>query len=425
MMQPLQIVLACDVFPPRTGGAGWSSHALARALQARGHHVTAFVPQRGQRGISKREAAGVPVIDIGYTAPAIPFLANYARFEAFWPRFAAHISAFVGQLPRERVIIHGQHLQGIGAAVLAGERLNVPVVATVRDHWPWHYFGTGLHSDHVPLERFGVAAAATDLIGRNSPLPATVSLAGVPYMQKHMQRRRALLKRCDGVIGVSSYITHRLRGIVDAARLHTVPNMVDLHVIDQIISEPLTLDVPQDFVLFAGKLARNKGAYLLPAVMQAFREHGGTTALVIVGGEDSALIQQIKETGTHVTAFEWAAHDDVLRLMSRCQALVFPSTWGEPLSRVLLEASAVGAPIVAIPTGGTADILKHQQTALFAHSASELGYQLARLVNERHTAEWLGRQARAQAAQQLHADHLSQVMEQLYCSLSDYHQQPE
>jgi hypothetical protein len=46
MSRPQRVLLPSDDFPPRSGGAGWSAHALALALIERGYDVTAIVPQR-------------------------------------------------------------------------------------------------------------------------------------------------------------------------------------------------------------------------------------------------------------------------------------------------------------------------------------------------------------------------------------------
>jgi glycogen(starch) synthase len=72
----MNILLPTDVFPPRCGGAGWSAHALALALIARGHTVTAIVPREGHEGIRTGETLGVPTVFAGYRAPRIPVCAQ-------------------------------------------------------------------------------------------------------------------------------------------------------------------------------------------------------------------------------------------------------------------------------------------------------------------------------------------------------------
>ena len=49
--------------------------------------------------------------------------------------------------------------------------------------------------------------------------------------------------------------------------------------------------------------------------------------------------------------------------------LIFPSRGPESLSRVLIEASALGVPIAAMNTGGTPDIIAHEVTGLLSKDA--------------------------------------------------------
>ncbi len=421
-MKPLHVFLPTDVFPPRTGGAGWSSHALAVALLERGHQVTALVPKAGMHGLDRRVEAGVPVVDVGYQPARLPFVANWSRFELFWPQFAQAIVQTIGD-QREHVIIHGQHVQGIGAAVLAGQQLNLPVVATVRDHWPNHYFGTNLHGDQLPFARFGWAGAATDLLARRKPLLGALSLLALPYVQAHMRWRRQLLQACDAVISLSDYITQRLSTLVAAEKLWPIPNMVDLAAIAKVLATPAQTTINQPYVLFTGKLARNKGAYLLPEIMASLRAAGGNATLVIAGGKNPDLVAAIETQGVTVIALDWVEHDEVLRLMAGAKLLLFPSTWGEPLSRVLLEACAVGMPIVAMATGGTPDLITHGQNGYLARSANQLGVLAAELLANPSRATELGQAAYQTAQTRLAAPIVVEQIEQLYWALCT--QQPQ
>ena len=59
--------------------------------------------------------------------------------------------------------------------------------------------------------------------------------------------------------------------------------------------------------------------------------------------------------------------------------LIFPSRGPESLSRVLLEASALGVPIAAMDTGGTRDIVEHERTGLLSTSPEGLADDVRRL----------------------------------------------
>jgi glycosyltransferase involved in cell wall biosynthesis len=461
------ILLPTDVFPPRCGGAGWSAHALALALIGRGHAVTAIVPQQGTRGVTRENVLGVPTVRFGYSAPNIPFLKNYARHERLWPELAnviadcglqsanPHNQKFQSpisnlQSPISNLIIHAQHVQVTPAAILAGRKLNAPVVVTVRDHWPWDYFATGLHGDRIPYERQIWASLATDLVARVGPLRGAALLPAIPYALAHLHRRQQFLRQANAVIAVSRYIAGRLEGIVAPERLHIIPNMVDLAAIDRVIATPPQSVAPgEPYLLFVGKLERNKGAHLL---VDIFRElvkrrrtkdegrrtkdegrrtkDGGRrtedgrsdTAVgrrwsVVIAGDGPLrpmLERELADLGVQAHFLDWVDHDEVLRLMAHCELLLFPSAWGEPLSRVPLEASACGAPILAMPTGGTADIITDGIDGALEPTTRRFARRLAELLAQPERRRALGHAARQTARERFSVERVVTRVEELY-----------
>jgi glycogen(starch) synthase len=320
----MQIIIPSDVFPPTgKGGAAWSSHALAMALLGRGHRVTAVVPARGSPGVTSYDALGIPALRVGYRAPSIPIVQNYFRHERLWPRLADTIIAAATGRPD---VIHAQHVQTAPAAILAGQRLGTPVVVTVRDHWPWDYFATGLHGDRLPHPQASWASLATDLPARLGPLRGALALAAIPYMLAHLHRRTAFLGRADAVIACSTYIADRLRGIVAPDRLHVLPHMVDFAAVEQIIATPPETGLEGPTLLFAGKLEPNKGAGLLPEIFRELRMLDPPNFSLLIAGDGAlrrSLERELDEIGVQVRFLEWASHDELLRLMARCDLLLF------------------------------------------------------------------------------------------------------
>ena len=78
----------------------------------------------------------------------------------------------------------------------------------------------------------------------------------------------------------------------------------------------------------------------------------------------------------------WAHRADVLRALARTTVLVFPSLWPEPLSRVLLEALALGTPVAAMDTGGTREIVESEASGLLVGGAEDLGAAVGRLAKD-------------------------------------------
>lgn len=448
MPEPLHILLPTDVFPPVCGGAGWSAHALARALQDRGHHVTAIVPRAvamahpvragrahlivTSRDVQVRLAAslpadvlGVPTVPVPYVTLRLPFVANWYRHEWLWPLLRNILVREASRPGHGATIIHAQHVQSVPAAVLAGRELDVPVVATVRDHWPWDYFSTGLHGDRIPYPMNTPASLLTDLPLRLGPLKGVLASVAIPYMLAHLRRRRAALAATDAVVAVSHYIAGRLADVVTPAKVHVIPNIVDVEVIQRTIAQTPDGSMPAEpFLLFVGKLERNKGAHLLPDVLEAARQALGDTPLpgLIVAGSGS-LADELQRVcaagGLRIRLLDgWTDHDTVLRLMNRAEVLISPSTWGEPLTRVLLEACAAGACIASMPTGGTPEIVDDGINGLLQPDATTLGRAVATLLQQPDLRARLRDGAIATARARWTPEVVGAQFEDLYRSLS-------
>jgi glycosyltransferase involved in cell wall biosynthesis len=208
---------------------------------------------------------------------------------------------------------------------------------------------------------------------------------------------------------------------------------------------PLSVAEGERFVLFVGKLERNKGAHLLLETLRALRDavrnddrrqttedsgpwsvvRGPSSrvavlpSLVIAGSGPlrAELERGLAALGVPAQFLDWAEHDETLRLMARCELLLFPSAWGEPLSRVLLEAAACGAPIAAMPTGGTRDIIEDGVSGALEPTPEHLGRRAAELLHDLEARRRLGEGARQRVRERFAKDAVVRQVEDLYRSL--------
>jgi glycogen synthase len=367
----LKVRLVSEVYPPRAGGAGWSVRALALGLREAGHSVSVLTTSPGPGDMDGLEVTRLVVT--GRKRLAVP------------RAFAAHLRGADG-------IVHAQHpLSALGA--LAG-RDGGRVAVTVRDHWPVCFWSTRL-SRGAPCPQCGVGPMTRCVTG-HVPVPAPLSWAAVPYMRRDLGVKRAALRRAGATLAVSEAIAAELRA-ADVPRVEVIPNVVDAEETRALAAGPASFDLPARFLLFVGKLEENKGARrLVPAVAAA---RSGLPLVVL--GEGSlahALKFDAASAGVELIVRGWAHREDVLRAMARATVLVFPSLWAEPLSRVLLEALALGAPIAAMDTGGTREILEDGRSGLLVRDAAGLGEAVARLAGDEALRARLASGARARAA---------------------------
>jgi glycosyltransferase involved in cell wall biosynthesis len=237
----------------------------------------------------------------------------------------------------------------------------------------------------------------------------------IPYMRRNLRTKRRTLARAGAVIAVSSAIARDLEARapeLSSTPMYTIPNPVDMSALDAAhASAPRTIDGP--YVLYAGKIATNKGTQFL---VRAYQAAGLTWPLVVAGDgpERAALEAEAAGAGIDLRVRGWSARDDVWALMRHATLLAFPSYGPESLSRVLIEAAALGVPMAAMDTGGTRDIIRPDETGLLAADAAGFGRDLARLAGDEHLRVRLGAAARADVRARFSAASVVERVEQVY-----------
>jgi glycosyltransferase involved in cell wall biosynthesis len=419
MSSSLRILITTDSFPPLCGGSGWSTWELARGLTARGHDVAVVKVDAMSRvtGVFDGRFEGVRVTNFARDVMNVPVVRNIVKNEALWGSLSSYLT---DRIKKDDVdIVHAQHVMTTVASIRAGAATSTPVVATVRDYWPVCYWSDLIYD---PAGRELCPACTVGNMRRCvRPRSRGIPLAGwsvIPYMRANLRRKRQTLAKADAVIAVSHAIGADLRQRAPelaSTPLYTIPNPVDMTRLDAVREQaPRPLEGP--YVLYAGKLAVNKGVQFL---IQAMQDSGVRWPLVVAG--DGPLRGSLAAEGTarglDVRELGWISREDTWAWMRHATMLAFPSYGPESLSRVLIEASALGVPIAAMDTGGTRDIVKPGETGLLSLSPEGFGHDLARLAGDERLRAALGVAARADARARFSTDSVVGRIEQVYRSL--------
>lgn len=419
MSTPLRVLIVTDSFPPACGGSGWSTWELTRGLTGRGHHVEVVkIAATPSAGITEDRYQNIRVTTFGVRAPAVPFMRNMLKNERAW----RHLAAYLGEarLSAERFdIIHAQHVMSTVPAIRAAASRSIPVVATVRDYWPICYWSDLIYDPTQPkLCEACSVSMMTQCIRPRAGAASIAALPLIPYMRSNLGTKQRTLAAADAVIAVSSTIANDLRARVpDLADtlLFTIPNPVDMTTLDAAYREHAR-PMAGPYLLYAGKLATNKGVqYLLPAVRQA----GITWPVVVVGDGPlrSSLEADAARLGIDLRVHGWLDREQVWAWMRHATALAFPSYGPESLSRVLIEAAALGVPIAAMDTGGTRDIIHHRATGLLSADPAAFAHDLAELAADETLRAKLGHAARADVHARFSAISVVERVELVYRQL--------
>jgi glycosyltransferase involved in cell wall biosynthesis len=390
----MNVFLTTDAFPPGSGGSGRSTAVLASALVRRGHRVRVAVART--KSLGQREWKGVEVAEV--EIPEASF-GNARRREA---TFAEGMTLAAGEEAWD--VVHAQHWLSAGASRRALPRL--PLVVTVRDYWPVCIWSTRM-SGREPCPGCSYSRRVV-CVGRRKPWLWPVAPLLPPAVGLELRRRRGVLDEAKAVVAVSGYVASTLPAET-SPRLHVIPNVVEEPEAER-LERPR--GVPERYVFFAGKLEPGKAPDRLRDVL----EHSGAKLPLLVAGTGS-LEAEIRRRGD-VRCLGWVDEERLLALMQHADAVLFPSRWQEPLSRVLLDGIRVGAVLVVEPTGGTAEIVVDGESGLHGRGEAGLGSALARVLSDDALARRLREGARKRAASVFSEAAVLPRVESLYRSVA-------
>jgi glycosyltransferase involved in cell wall biosynthesis len=168
------------------------------------------------------------------------------------------------------------------------------------------------------------------------------------------------------------------------------------------------------------KLWEGKGHTILIHAFEGLKQEIPEAVLVIVGegylqDKLSDLVDRLGLKGSVLfTGFQM----DVRRIIATFDVAVLPSFF-EGMGRVLLEAMAMGKPVVASSVGGIPDLVHHGKTGLLVTpgSVSELKSGLITLIRNKALAKQMGEEGRKRISEEFSAGRMAQSIEKLYREL--------
>lgn len=204
------------------------------------------------------------------------------------------------------------------------------------------------------------------------------------------------LRAADAVTAVSEDICARLRRVSDTP-VRCIHNGIKVAEINAVAGNR-RVQVEDDHFVYCGRLTPVKR---VPFLLRAFREclrRGCPKQLYLVGtGEEvasvSRLIRQL-DLDKHVFLVGALPHADTMAIIRRSRCLVLVSA-SEGLPLVILEAMALGKPVIASAVGGIPEIVVHGENGwLFpADSPGSLCDLMMAIAQDKDLAVRMGEQA--------------------------------
>jgi glycosyltransferase involved in cell wall biosynthesis len=218
--------------------------------------------------------------------------------------------------------------------------------------------------------------------------------------------------KVDHFIALSEFCrTKMIEGGLPAERISVKPNFV--------YPDPGPSDEPREFVLFVGRLSKEKG---IETMLKAWEKIHDRIPLVIAGrGPISDLVARYSERYDGITWLGGQTIDNIYKLMGKAAAVIFPSEWYETFGRVVIEAYARATPVIASDLGAISELIDHGETGyLFKPGCKDSMIAAAESIwkDEIHTRE-MGRAGRAKFEERFTAEQHLRVIDDIYSRVSN------
>lgn len=198
------------------------------------------------------------------------------------------------------------------------------------------------------------------------------------YLKHSDIRTREALEKCDKLVGVSEYITHRISGHLFGNKAVTLANAIDVGAYTKGMSREKIIELREKMgygcddkiVIFCGRLSPEKGCLeLIKAVVKT-----PACKLIVVGGEnfssdkETEYTKKLKEAAAkakeRIIFTGYVPHEDVHTYFAIADIGVVPSVCNEAAPLTLLEMRASGLATIASHRGGIPEHASREGTVL-------------------------------------------------------------
>ena len=211
------------------------------------------------------------------------------------------------------------------------------------------------------------------------------------------------IRKLDGKIAVSKpameYVSKYFPGYYNI-----IPNGVDLNHFSPSVSPIDDFGDGKLNILFVGRLEKRKGADFLLDAYKRVKGEIPNSRLIIVGPGTrlrKKYEKQVRQNGLDDVVFTgYVSYDELPRYYKTADIVCSPATGRESFGIVLLEAMAVGKPVVASNIEGYANVVTHGVDGLLVppKDGEMLAQALITLVTDESLRQQMGAKGRLKAS---------------------------
>ena len=217
---------------------------------------------------------------------------------------------------------------------------------------------------------------------------------GVHDLARELPHYRLLFRwavRKADVICLSDRLVPDIVDFVEVGRIHCVPNYTDVEALDHSGSDP-------HHIIFLSNIVETKGPMILLGALTLLHDQDISFRATFAGATHPPFTaenfaREIARRGlSHKVKYVGPVNATEKRSLLRSAGIFVLPTWNDAFPLTVLEAMAVGLPVVATPEGAIPDAVQHGVTGLIVphKDVDAVAQALCRLLQDPDAAREMG-----------------------------------
>ncbi|MBN2183725.1 MAG: glycosyltransferase family 4 protein [Candidatus Krumholzibacteriota bacterium] len=382
-------ILMVQTYHYYRGGDSTYMFNLSRLLEQKGHEVIHFAMQHPQN--IESEYSGYFTSEIDFPSLLAESSAGAALKVLSRSIYNSEARKAIDRLIEDKRpdIAHFNNIHGhLTTSIIAPLRKRgIPIVWTLHDYRLVCPNTTFLRGDKIcelclPKRYWNCVMHKC----KKGSLPASI----VAMMTTFCDRVSRVPSKVERFITPSRFLMGKLvEGKIKKEKIVSIPNFVDVG--------SFTPRAEKGYFFYFGRLSHEKGIDLLIEAVSSMKN----VSLKIAGeGPLSADLKKlVAEKGADVEFLGFVTGDDLRLLLEESSCVVVPSRWYENLPFSVMEALAVGKPVVAADIGGIPEMVEDGVNGLLfpAGDREKLAECLGRMAGDRDMRRRMGEAGRKKA----------------------------
>ena len=356
-------------------------------LKERGHEIVDFAMEHPDNLPSPYESYFTPRRDYRDAERPAAARARDALASVYSVRARLGLRRLLRDFPPDVAHMHLIYHQLTLSVIDELTRAGVPSVLTMHDYKIGCPAYT-LYRNGAPCELCTTGPVENAFL--HSCIKGSRSGSLLAAVEARAARMRGSYRKIDAHVAPSAFAGRvAIQSGIEADTVHVIPNFLPAKEIDS----PVEMLAAEPRFFFAGRLEDIKG---IGDILDAYASDEPGLGRLVVAGAGGELEDEMIAASERLSNVEYLGRltrAQVLAQLRRSRALLIPARWHENNPMSLLEARAVGIPVICTDMGGLPEMVEDGIDGFVVPRAEPLALSeaIGRLAADRRLAEEMGR----------------------------------